>query len=95
MTEFVRSIQKRIEDVPILDVEALCDFADKLRLNAPLGIVRVVHHQADRFRAVARPLLLNLIPELERNGGKNLAPVIRLIGKKPIEHVLLAVEQAA
>ena len=69
--------------------------ADKLRLNAPLGIVRVVHHQADGFRAVARPFLLNLIPKLERNGGKNLAPVIRLIGKKPIEHVLLAVEQAA
>ena len=69
--------------------------ADKLCLNAPLGIVRVVHHQADGFRAVARPFLLNLIPKLERNGGKNLAPVIRRIGKKPIEHVLLAVEQAA
>ena len=69
--------------------------ADKLRLNTPLGIVRVVHHQSDWFRAVARPLLLNLIPKLERNGGKNLAPVIRLIGKKPIEHVLLAGEQAA
>ena len=69
--------------------------ADKLRLNTPLGIVRVVHHQADGFRAVARPFFLNLIPKLERNGGKYLAPVIRLIGKKPIEHVLLAVEQAA
>ena len=35
MTEFVRSIQKRIEDVLILDVEALCDFADNLQYHIP------------------------------------------------------------
>ena len=69
--------------------------ADKLRLDTTLGIVRIVDHQADRLSAVTRPLLLNLIPELEGNGGKNHAPVIRLIGKKPVEHILLAVEQAA
>ena len=69
--------------------------SDKLSLDAPLGIVRVVHHQADGLCALTRPTLLDLVPELESNGCKNLAPVIRLIGKKTIEHVLLAGEQAA
>ena len=31
MTEFVRPIQERIEDLLILDIEALCDFADNLQ----------------------------------------------------------------
>ena len=69
--------------------------SDKLCLDTPLGIVSVIDHQAYGLRLVTRPLLLGLSPELERDDGKNLAPVIRLIGDKPIEHVLLAVEQAA
>ena len=69
--------------------------ADKLRLDTPFGIVCVIHHQADRLRALTRPALLGLVPELERNGGQNLAPVIRLIGDKSVEHVLPAVKQAA
>ena len=69
--------------------------ADKLSLDAALGIVRVIDHQADRLRALTRPVLLGLVPELERDGGQNLAPVIRLIGDKSIEHVLPAVKQAA
>ena len=69
--------------------------ADKLRLDTTLGIVRVIDHQADRLRAFTRPVLLGLIPELERNGGQDFAPVIRLIGDKPVEHVLPAVKQAA
>ena len=68
---------------------------DKLSLDAALGIVRVIDHQADRLRAVCRPLLLGLVPELERDSRKDFAPVIRLIGDKPIEHVLPAVKQAA
>ena len=69
--------------------------ADKLSLDTTLGIVRVIDHQADRLRALTRPVLLGLVPELERDGGQNLAPVIRLIGDKSIEHVLPAVKQAA
>ena len=69
--------------------------ADKLRLDATLRVVGIIDHQADRVCAVTCPLLLALVPELERDGGENLAPVIRLIGDKPIEHVLPAVKQAA
>ena len=35
MTEFVRPIQERIEDFLILDIEALCDFADNLQYHIP------------------------------------------------------------
>ena len=35
MTEFVRPIQERIEDLLILDIEALCDFADNLQYHIP------------------------------------------------------------
>lgn len=69
--------------------------ADKLRPDATLGIVRVVHHQADWIRAVGSPPLLALAPELPGNDGENLAPVVRLIGDKPVEHVLTTVKQAA
>ena len=68
---------------------------DKLSLDATLGIVSVIDHQADWLRAVSRPLPLSLVPKLERDSGKDFAPVIRLIGDKTIEHVLPAVKQAA
>jgi hypothetical protein len=35
MTEFVRPIQERIEDILVLDIEALCDFADNLQYHIP------------------------------------------------------------
>ena len=35
MTEFVRPIQESIEDILILDIETLCDFADHLKHNVP------------------------------------------------------------
>ena len=35
MTEFVRPIQESIEDILILDIETLCDFADHLKHNIP------------------------------------------------------------
>ena len=46
MTEFVRSIQKRIEDVLILDVEALCDFADELKYYIPDSLGESEFHAA-------------------------------------------------
>ena len=77
----------------------VCDMrvylADKLRLDTTLGIVRIIYHQAYRLCALRSPLLLGLVPELKRDGGKNSAPVIRLIGDKSVEHVLPAVKQAA
>lgn len=45
--------------------------ADKLCLDATLGIVRVIDHQADRLRTLTRPVLLSLPPELERD-ARNL-----------------------
>ena len=69
--------------------------ADELGLYATLGIVRVVHHQADRSRAFGGPLLLALVPELDGHGGEDLAPVVRLVGDEPVEHVLPTAEQAA
>ena len=69
--------------------------ADKLRLDAALGIVRVVNHQAYRLCGPARPLLLRLAPELPGNGGEYLAPVIIIPRKETIERVALAAEQAA
>ena len=69
--------------------------ADEFRLDAPLGIVRVVHHQADWLRAFGGPFLLALVPELDGHGGEDLAPVVRLVGDEPVEHVLPAAKQAA
>ena len=69
--------------------------ADKLRLDATFGIVRIIDHQTYRLSTLTRPALLGLVPKLERDGGENLAPVIRLIGDKSVEHVLPAVKQAA
>ena len=69
--------------------------ADKLSLDAALRVVGVIDHQADRFSAVTCPLLLALAPKLTGDDGKNMAPVIRLIGDKTIEHVLTAGEQDA
>ena len=69
--------------------------ADEFGLDAPLGIVRVVYHQADRLRAFGGPFLLALVPELDGHGGEDLAPVVRLVGDEPVEHVLPAAKQAA
>ena len=69
--------------------------ADEFGPDAPLGIVRVVHHQADRLRARGGPALLALVPELARHGGEDLAPVVRLVGDETVKHVLAAAEQAA
>jgi len=69
--------------------------ADKLRLDTPFGIVRIIDHQAYRLRALTRTALLGLVPKLERDHSENPAPVIRLIGDKSVEHVLPAVKQAA
>ena len=35
MAESVRPIQERIEDILVLDIEALCDFADNLQYHIP------------------------------------------------------------
>ena len=35
MTDFVRPIHEHVEDLFILDVEALCDFADELKYYIP------------------------------------------------------------
>ena len=69
--------------------------ADKLSLHASLGIVGVIHHQADRLCAVSSPLLLGLAPELERDHGHNSAPVVRFIRQETIERVALTAELAA
>ncbi len=69
--------------------------ADKLSLDTTLGIVRVIDHQANRLSTLTRPAFLGLVPKLERDSGENLAPVIRLIGDKSVEHILPAVKQAA
>jgi len=69
--------------------------ADELGLDAALGIVRVVHHQADRPGAFGGSLLLALVPELDGHRGEDLASVVRLVGDEPVEHVLSAVKQAA
>ena len=69
--------------------------ADELGPDTTLGIVRVVHHQADGSRAFGAPFLLALVPELDGHRGEDLAPVVRLVGDKPVEHVLPAVKQAA
>ena len=77
----------------------VCDMrvylTDKFRLDTTFGIVRIIYHQTYWLCAVRSPLLLGLVPELKRDGGKNPAPVIRLIGEKSVEHVLPAVKQAA
>ena len=69
--------------------------ADKFRLDATFGEVRVIHHQTDRLRLLARPFLLRLAPELPRHRGENLAPVIRIPRKETVERVALAAKQAA
>ncbi len=71
------------------------NLADKLCLDDSLGIVRIVHYQADRMRAIGIPLLLALALELVGNDGENLTPVVRLIGDKLVEHVLATAKQVA
>ena len=68
---------------------------NKFRLDASFGEVRVVHHQADRGIAVGHALFLGLTPQLRRDRAENLPPVVRLVGEESVEHILLAVEQAA
>ena len=69
--------------------------ADKLCLHTALRIVRVIQHQAYRAGGLRSTLLLCLAPELPRNGGENLAPVIGVARKKTVERIALAAEQAA
>ena len=46
MTEFVRPIQERIEDLLILDIEALCNHADHLKYHIPDSLSESELHAA-------------------------------------------------
>ena len=67
---------------------------DELCLHTALGIVCVINHKAYGTGGLRGTLLLNLAPELPRNGGQNLAPVISVSRKETIKRVALAAEQA-
>ena len=70
-------------------------FTNKFCLYATLGVVRIMHHQADWLRGFTGALLLRLAPQLPRHSGEYLAPVVGVSRKKPVERVTLQTELAA
>ena len=70
------------------------NLADKLCLDARLGIVGVINHQTYRLSILCSPLLLSLAPKLERDGRQDLAPVIRVVRQETVERVALTAELA-
>ncbi len=69
MTEFVRPIQESIEDILILDIETLCDFADHLKHNIPDSLNS---HEASGYDA---PMTTMTKTTQNRREGNNCFPL--------------------